>query len=65
MQLQVHIRADLSEQISLTFVSIMEDIQIKKKAQMTVKAEISPVVLLAWWFMSFRDIHLYACNLPF
>ena len=35
MQLQFHIRADLSEQISLTFVSIMEDIQIKKKAQMT------------------------------
>jgi hypothetical protein len=32
MQLQVHIRADLSEQISLTFVSIMEDIQIKKKS---------------------------------
>ena len=34
---------------------------------MTVKAKISPgkcrKLLLAWWFMSFRDIHLYACNL--
>jgi hypothetical protein len=64
LQLYAHIRADWSSEPKiLTFVCFMKDIQTSSDdGEDWISLGNCRKFMLAWWFVSFLDIHLYVCN---